>query len=111
MKKGQLDDAGYKAMIAATTQLNTPGTRLGKLEEVHALTDVTGFGLAGHLLEIKARHPVQDLHFRLSGPVVAHLHPLKLNNNLPMQVSLLLRQLGGARRRLAAPLPAAPTTS
>lgn len=52
LKKGRLDDAGYKAMIASTTQLNTPGTRLGQLEAVHALTDVTGFGLLGHLLEI-----------------------------------------------------------
>ena len=52
LKKGRLDDAGYKAMIAATTKLNTPGTKLGQLEEVHALTDVTGFGLLGHLLEI-----------------------------------------------------------
>ncbi len=52
LKKGRLDDAGYKAMIAATTQLNTPGTKLGRIEGVHALTDVTGFGLLGHLLEI-----------------------------------------------------------
>ena len=52
LKKGRLDDAGYKAMIAATTKLNTPGTRLGQLDDVHALTDVTGFGLLGHLLEI-----------------------------------------------------------
>ena len=52
LKKGRLDDAGYKAMIAATTKLNTPGTKLGKLAGVHALTDVTGFGLLGHLLEI-----------------------------------------------------------
>jgi selenide,water dikinase len=52
LKKGRLDDAGYRAMIATTTKLNTPGTRLGKLPEVHALTDVTGFGLLGHLLEI-----------------------------------------------------------
>ena len=52
LKKGRLDDAGYKAMIAATTRLNTPGTKLGQLESVHALTDVTGFGLMGHLLEI-----------------------------------------------------------
>jgi selenide,water dikinase len=52
LKKGKLDDAGYKAMIAATTRLNTPGTKLGQLESVHALTDVTGFGLLGHLLEI-----------------------------------------------------------
>jgi selenide, water dikinase len=52
LKKGRLEDAGYKAMIAATTQLNTPGTKLGLVEDVHALTDVTGFGLLGHLLEI-----------------------------------------------------------
>ena len=52
LKKGRLDDAGYRAMIAATTQLNTPGPKLGELDDVHALTDVTGFGLLGHLLEI-----------------------------------------------------------
>ena len=52
LKKGKLDDAGYKAMIESTTKLNTPGTKLGTLEGVHALTDVTGFGLLGHLVEI-----------------------------------------------------------
>src|SRR5688572_28122451 len=52
LKKGRLDDAGYRAMIASTTQLNTPGTNLGRMKDVHALTDVTGFGLLGHLLEI-----------------------------------------------------------
>jgi selenide,water dikinase len=52
LKKGRLDAEGYKAMIASTTKLNTPGTKLGLLEGVHALTDVTGFGLLGHLLEI-----------------------------------------------------------
>jgi len=52
LKKGRLDDAGYKAMIESTTKLNTPGTKLGTLDGVHALTDVTGFGLLGHTLEI-----------------------------------------------------------
>ncbi len=52
MKKGVLDDAGYQALIASTTKLNTVGARLADLPGVHALTDVTGFGLLGHLLEI-----------------------------------------------------------
>jgi selenide,water dikinase len=39
-------------MIANTTQLNTPGPDLAKLDGVHALTDITGFGLAGHVLEM-----------------------------------------------------------
>jgi selenide,water dikinase len=52
LKKGQLSDAGYQAMLAATTKLNTPGAALAEMPGVHALTDVTGFGLAGHLLEI-----------------------------------------------------------
>jgi len=52
LKKDRLDAAGYAQMIGATTRLNTPGPELAALEGVHALTDVTGFGLAGHALEI-----------------------------------------------------------
>ncbi|MRV73981.1 selenide, water dikinase SelD [Duganella sp. FT92W] len=52
LKKGKLDADGYAAMIASTTKLNKPGKALADLPGVHALTDVTGFGLLGHLLEL-----------------------------------------------------------
>jgi selenide,water dikinase len=52
LKKEKLDAAGYTRMMAVTTQLNTPGPELAALDGVHALTDVTGFGLAGHALEL-----------------------------------------------------------
>ncbi len=52
MKKGVLDAEGYRQLIDTTTQLNAVGAELAALDGVHALTDVTGFGLLGHLLEV-----------------------------------------------------------
>ena len=52
LKKGLLSDEGYAAMVATTTQLNRPGTVLAQIDGVHALTDVTGFGVLGHTLEL-----------------------------------------------------------
>lgn len=52
LKKGELSELGYRQMVDTTTQLNTVGAALGRLPEVHAMTDVTGFSLLGHLLEI-----------------------------------------------------------
>jgi selenide,water dikinase len=52
LQREQLPPQGYAAMLASTTRLNTPGIAFGRMPSVHALTDVTGFGLLGHLLEI-----------------------------------------------------------
>jgi selenide, water dikinase len=52
LKKEQLSAEGYAQMIANTTKLNTPGPELADIEGVNALTDVTGFGLGGHGLEL-----------------------------------------------------------
>lgn len=52
MKRGLLRDGDYKRFVDTMTELNSIGAELGKLEGVHALTDVTGFGLLGHLIEM-----------------------------------------------------------
>ena len=65
LKKEQLSTQGYAQMIATTTRLNTPGPELAAIDGVHAMTDVTGFGLAGHALEL-ARGAGVDVHIAWS---------------------------------------------
>lgn len=65
LKKEQLSTQGYAQMIATTTRLNTPGPELAAIGGVHAMTDVTGFGLAGHALEL-ARGAGVDVHIAWS---------------------------------------------
>lgn len=52
IKKNMLPPGGYPELIATTTLLNKVGAKLGKDKAVHAMTDVTGFGLLGHGLEM-----------------------------------------------------------
>ena len=52
IKKSALDQAGIDEMIASTTLLNRIGAELAEDAAVHAITDVTGFGILGHGLEV-----------------------------------------------------------
>jgi selenide,water dikinase len=52
LKKAELRPKAYAQMLESATQLNTPGVRFAEMAGVHAMTDVTGYGLLGHLLEI-----------------------------------------------------------
>ena len=76
LKKEALSPEGFAQMIATTTRLNTPGPDLAALAGVHALTDVTGFGLAGHALEM-ARGAGLDVHIDWSTvPLLAGVQAL-----------------------------------
>lgn len=64
LKKGILGAEGYEEMLTSTTRLNSVGAELAELPDVHALTDVTGFGLLGHLLEIcRGSHLAAEVNF------------------------------------------------
>jgi selenide,water dikinase len=76
LKKSVLSEAGYAQMIASTTQLNAVGSSLSMINGVHAMTDVTGFGLAGHLLEIcRGSGLAADIQFAQL-PVLSEALPL-----------------------------------
>lgn len=79
LKKGELHDNAYQQMIETTTQLNTAGIALAELPGVHAMTDVTGFGLLGHLLEICRGSKLRaEIAFDAVPVLSAALHLVKL---------------------------------
>ncbi len=76
LKKGELGDEGYARLIATTTRLNAAGPDLAALPGVHALTDVTGFGLAGHALEMARGAPCAVRLEWAAVPQLAGVHAL-----------------------------------
>jgi selenide, water dikinase len=76
LRKGVLTASAYAEMLASTTLLNRVGAALGNEPAVHAITDVTGFGLLGHALEM-ARASGVALHIAASSvPLFAHARAL-----------------------------------
>ncbi len=82
LKQDRLDDAGYRAMIASTTKLNTFGKDLGQNLAVHALTDVTGFGLVGHALEM-ARGANLTVELTATPPLLPGVKPSPATASAP----------------------------
>ena len=110
LKKDRLSAAGYAQMMATTTQLNTPGPELAALDGVHALTDVTGFGLAGHALEVARGAGCQVRLDWAQVPLLAGVRDLALqgvgHRRIGPQLGRLRRR-GRAARRLRGGRPGA----
>ena len=82
LKKGALDAVGYATMIASTTQLNTPGKALANIDGVHALTDVTGFGLLGHAREMALGAKLRARIKMRAVPVLPHAEQLATEGHI-----------------------------
>lgn len=76
LKKDALDASGYATMIASTTKLNKPGISLSRISGVHAMTDVTGFGLLGHALEMARGAGITVKINMKSIPLLPNVHQL-----------------------------------
>lgn len=76
IKKSALDDAGIAEMIASTTLLNRIGPELAEDPAVHAITDVTGFGILGHGLEMARGSDVRVVIERAALPLLARAEEL-----------------------------------
>ena len=109
IKKGALSDEGYREMLGFMTRLNVIGADLARDEAVHGMTDVTGFGLLGHALEM-ARGAGLTVRLRVDdAPLLAQAEssrPRRLRHRrLAPQLGELWRSRRAAAgiRRLAAP--------
>ncbi len=92
IKIKMLDDAGRARVVDVMSRLNKPGAWLGQQKAVHAITDITGFGLAGHLLEMAEGADVEIQVDTKRIPVMEGVHDLAREGVVP----------GGAYRNLGA---------
>jgi len=83
LKKGKLSDAGYRRVLGVMTQLNRVGSALAANPAVHAMTDVTGFGLLGHLLEICRGSQVNAVLDWEKIPLLPEASPLAVEGLFP----------------------------
>jgi selenide, water dikinase len=83
LKKDMLSDAGYEALRKNITQLNTFGGEVAKITGVHAMTDITGFGFVGHLLEMcKASDTTAHIDWK-KVPLIEEAKPLAAKLIMP----------------------------
>jgi len=73
-KKGLISETDLQMAVTSMTSLNTIGADLGALEGVSALTDVTGFGLLGHLTEMAEGSGLQAEVYLKSVPVFEQVY-------------------------------------
>jgi selenide, water dikinase len=83
LRKGELDEQDYSEMLASATLLNRVGAMLGTQVAVHAMTDVTGFGLLGHGLEMARASGVTLRIDAPSVPFLSHAEALAEAGNVP----------------------------
>jgi selenide,water dikinase len=82
-KRMQLDETGYAALLHTAARLNAEGAWLGEISAVHAMTDVTGFGLLGHLAEMTRGSGLQAEIFAEAIPVLTEARTLAAAGILP----------------------------
>lgn len=94
LKKGLLPPEGYTEVLATMTQLNKVGQQLSEAEGVHAMTDVTGFGLAGHLLEVARGSGLAAVVEFGKVPIMQHAPAMAQQDTFPGAVARNLESYG-----------------
>jgi len=82
-KKNMLEQEDYLNSVSWMTRLNSEGAEMGEMDTVHAITDVTGFGLLGHLLELCEGSRVAAVLRFDEIPLLSHLNYYLDKNSIP----------------------------